>query len=72
MTANLVVESLDDAQRHLVLGIAISSDSIPMSINHVGEFFKGFEPLPRQARAPAQQRTGSGLAYCLPPFFFSC
>lgn len=50
--ADLVVQSLDEAERDLVLGLAISGDAIPMTIDHLGELLEGFEPLSFKARAP--------------------
>ena len=43
--ANLVVEPLDEPERDLVLGLAVGGDSIPMTLDHLGELLVGFEPL---------------------------
>jgi hypothetical protein len=47
--ADLVVEALDEAERDFVFRLAVCGDAIPMPIDHLGEFFKRFEPLPLQA-----------------------
>ena len=49
---DLVVEAFDETQRDLVLGFAVSGDSIPMPIDHLSKLLIGFEPLPLEARAP--------------------
>ena len=40
--ANLVVQALDESQGHLVVGMAIGHDAVPMSLDHGGKFFVGF------------------------------
>ena len=50
--ADLVVQSLHEAKRDLVLWFAIGSDSIPMTIDHLSEFLVRFEPLPFERSAP--------------------
>src|SRR3990170_7367607 len=35
--ADLVVESLDESERHLVLRLAVGGDPIPMALDHFGE-----------------------------------
>jgi diadenosine tetraphosphate (Ap4A) HIT family hydrolase/HKD family nuclease len=47
--ADLVVEALDEAERDFVFRLAVGGDAIPMPIDHLGELFKRFEPLPLQA-----------------------
>src|SRR5277367_5492474 len=49
---DLVVEALDEAERNLVLPFAVSGDSVPVPIDHVGEALVGFEALPFEAGAP--------------------
>lgn len=51
-TRILLIETLDEAELDLVLGPAISGDSIPMAIHRLGELLVRFESLPLQARAP--------------------
>ena len=51
-TRILLIETLDEAERDLVLGPVISGDSIPMAINRLGELLVRFEPLPLQTCAP--------------------
>ena len=38
---NLVVQSFDEALRHLVLGLTVGSDAVPVTNNHQGEVFVG-------------------------------
>src|ERR1041384_6400353 len=49
--ADLVVEALDEPQRHFVLGLAEGGDSIPVVFNQAGELLIrlfGRPPLPRR------------------------
>src|ERR1039458_2538370 len=50
--AYFVVQALDESQRNFVLRFAISSDSIPMTINHLSELFIRLQSLPLEAGAP--------------------
>ena len=50
--ADLVVEALDEYERNLVLGSAVSGDAIPMTVDYLGEPLIGCDSLPRQARSP--------------------
>ena len=50
--ADLVVESLDKAERDLVLRSAVGSDTLPMAIDHLGELHVGWQALPLGAIAP--------------------
>ncbi len=50
--ANLVVESFDEAERDLVFWSAVSGDSIPMTLDHLGEFLVRLQALPLQADLP--------------------
>src|SRR4029453_10692920 len=47
-----VVEPLDEAERDLILRLAVGGDPAPMSINHRGELLVWLEPLPLEAGAP--------------------
>src|SRR3990170_3712906 len=47
-----VVQSLDATQRDFVLGLAIGSDTVPMTFDHGREFLEGFKPLPAQTALP--------------------
>src|SRR3970040_3108980 len=49
---NFIVQTFHESKRDLVLWLAVGSDPIPMSINHLSEFLVGFQALPLQARAP--------------------
>ena len=65
--ADLVVEALDEAERDLVFGLAVGGDAIPMPIDHLGELFKRFEPLPLQAWAPVlEEAPRPALALVVP------
>jgi hypothetical protein len=50
--ADLVVEAFHEAERDLVLGLAIGSDSVLMAIDHLGELLVGTQPLPFESGAP--------------------
>ena len=64
---NLVVQALDESERHLVLGFAVGGDSVPMSIDHLGEFLVGFEALPLQTRPPVlEEAPRPALALVVP------
>src|SRR3989442_721462 len=49
---DLVVQPFHETERDFVLRLAVSSDSIPMSIDHLSKLLIGFEALPLQAGAP--------------------
>src|SRR6266581_1800602 len=55
--ANLIVQTFHETKRDLVLWLAVSSNPIPMSINHLSEFLVGFQALPLQARAPVLEES---------------
>jgi hypothetical protein len=55
--ADFVVQPFDETERDLVLWFAVSSYSIPMSVDHLSEFLVGLEPLPLQTRAPVLEET---------------
>jgi len=50
--ANLVVESLDETQGHLVLRPAKGSNARPVLLDHAGELLVRFEPLPFEGGFP--------------------
>ena len=50
--AHFVVESLDESQRHLVLGLAVGGDPVPMAFDHLGKLLVGLEALPLERAAP--------------------
>src|SRR6516165_5793603 len=49
---DLVVEPLDEAERDLVLKPAVGGDTVPMTIDHLGELLIRLKPLPLEAGAP--------------------
>src|SRR6266581_577578 len=55
--ADLVVQSFHESERYFVLWFAVGGDSVPMSIDHLGEFLVGFESLPLQACAPVLEES---------------
>ena len=50
--ADLVVEALDEAERDLVLWLAVGGDAVPVALDHVGKALFGLEALPLEAGAP--------------------
>ena len=59
-------ESLDEAERDLVLRLAVGGDSVPMTIDHLSELLVRFEALPLQARAPVvEEAPRPALAFVL-------
>src|ERR1019366_2216348 len=65
--ADLVVEPLDEAERDLVLQPAVGRDAVPMTIDHLGEFLVGLEPLPLEACAPVlEEPPGPALVLVAP------
>src|SRR5450756_1646870 len=55
--ADLVVQSFHESKRYLVLWFAVGGDSVPMPIDHLGEFLVGFEALPLQTRPPVLEES---------------
>ena len=54
---DLVVEFLDETERDLVFWLAVSGDSIPMTLDHLGELLVRFQTLPLQAGLPVLEET---------------
>ena len=50
--ADAVVEAFDEAERHFVVDVTIADDSIPVTFDHAGESFVGFQSLPAERRLP--------------------
>ena len=50
--ADFVVEALDEPERNLVFGLAVSGDSIPMTLDHFRELLVGLQALPLEAGLP--------------------
>jgi hypothetical protein len=57
--ADLVVEPLDESERHLVLGLAVSGDTVPVAVDHLGELLVGIEALPLERRPPVLEEPTS-------------
>ena len=49
---NLITQSLDKTQRHLVLRLTVGSNAIPMADDHQREIFVGSQTLPLQGCSP--------------------
>src|SRR6516162_11222127 len=49
---DFVVEPLDEAERDLVLRLAIRRDAVPVTVDHGGELLVGLQPLPLEAPTP--------------------
>src|SRR5512147_263735 len=65
--ANLVVESLDKSQRHFVLGSTVSSNAIPMTLDHLSKLLVGPKPAPFERRLPVfKESSGPTLALVAP------
>src|SRR5713101_8441680 len=64
---DLVVQPLDKAEGHLVLGLAVGCDALPMALDHCGEAFERLEPLPFERRAPVlEESPGPGFPVVAP------
>src|SRR5438128_2145046 len=65
--ADLVVQALDEAERHLVLRVAVGGDAVPVPRDHCGKLLVGAEPLPLQSGAPVvEEAPGPALPLVLP------
>src|SRR6266545_4146679 len=64
---DFVVQSLHEAEGHLVLGLAVGRDPLPMAIDHLGEAVEGLEPLPFERRPPVvEEAPGPAFAVVAP------
>jgi hypothetical protein len=61
MYANSIVAARLESARDHVPRLAISSNSNPMTLDHLGEFLVGFCSLPLQRRAQANNKTKESL-----------
>lgn len=50
--ADFVVEALDKAERHFVLGCAVRGDAIPVAFDQRGKLLERAKPLPAEGAAP--------------------
>ena len=67
--AYLVVETLDEAERNLVLGPTVGRNAVPMSVDHLGELLIRLESLPLEAGAPIlKEASCPTLALVAPQF----
>ena len=64
---DLVVESLDEAERDLVLGAAVCRYAVPVPFDHPCELLVGLEALPLQRVAPVlEEAPGPALPGVVP------
>jgi hypothetical protein len=64
---DLIVQSLDEAERDLVLGLTVGSGAIPVSLDHVSKVLVGLQPLPFELRAPVlEELPGPSFAAVIP------
>ena len=64
---DLVVESLDESQGHLVLHVAIGLDAVPVSFDHIGELLKWSQALPPEGTPPVvEEPTSPGGSVVVP------
>src|SRR5919109_3659120 len=61
---DLVVETLDEAERHFVLGVAESGAPLPMTLDHLRKLFVGLQALPLKGHPPSVKET-PGPPFCL-------
>src|SRR5229473_1759380 len=65
--ADLVVQSLDEAERHLVLRAAVGRDPLPVPLNHRRELLVGPEALPLERCPPVlEEAARPALAAVVP------
>src|SRR5260370_56656 len=63
----LVVQALDEAERDFVLGLAVSSQPIPVPLDHRSELLVRLQSLPLQARPPViEELSRPGFAVVVP------
>src|SRR5579871_4714092 len=55
--ADLVVDALDETERHLVLLVAVGLDAIPVVFDHRGELLERRQPLPAEGVPPLLEET---------------
>src|SRR5437763_9517111 len=55
--ADFIVETFHKTQRHLVPGLAVSSDAVPMQVNHAGKFLVGLQTPPFKRLPPVFKET---------------
>jgi hypothetical protein len=64
---DFVVQSFDEAERDFVLGLAVGSDAVLVSLDHVSEIQLGFQTLPFELRSPIlEELPGPRLAAVIP------
>src|SRR5271157_2883469 len=65
--SDLVVESLDESQGHLVLHVAVGLDAVPVSFDHIGELLKWLQALPPEGTPPVvEEPTSPGGSVVVP------
>ena len=64
---DFIVQSLDEAERDFVLGFAVRSDAVTVSLNDVSEVLIGFQTLPFELGPPVlEEPPGPRLAVVIP------
>src|SRR5439155_13614814 len=64
---DFVVQSLDEAERDLVVRVAVGGDPIPVSVNHRGELLVGPQALPLEGGPPVlEEAARPALAAVVP------
>src|SRR4029077_7374560 len=56
---DLVIESLNETQRDLVLLIAVSLDAVPVSLDHLGKLLEGLQALQLEGIPPVVEEPAS-------------
>ena len=46
--ADFVIQTLHETEGYFVIGMAVTDDPIPVSLDHGRKFFEGVKPLPTQ------------------------
>ena len=65
--ADFVVEALDEPERNLVPGLAVSGDTLPMALDHFRELLVGLQALPLEAGLPIlEELAHPGFALVIP------
>ena len=56
---DFVVQSLHEARGHLVIGMTVTDNAVPVTVDHSGEFLKRLKALPAQLILPILERFAS-------------
>ena len=65
--ADFIIQTFDEAERDLILRLAVGGDAIPVSLDHVSEVLVGFQALPFELRPPVlEELPGPCFAVVIP------